>query len=222
MEISELKASVRQEYGKGPARRLRSRGLMPAVFYTPRAESIPLAIHTLDLKNLLKRREENVFIKLIIADNEKSFDKITQIKDVQVEPVSGNLLHADFYEISMDQKLHFDLPVHFTGTSIGVSDEGGELLHLKREIKVLCLPMKLPEYVELDVSALHVGESIKVDDLQLGEDITVLDHGDTAIATVIASRVAPELKEEEEKEEEAQAQAAPEIIKQKTPEKEAE
>jgi len=216
MEISELKASVRQERGKGPARRLRAQGFVPAIFYNPQAESIPMAVSTVDLMKLLKKREEHVFIKLIIADKDKSFDKITQIKEVQVEPVSGNPYHADFYEIALDHKLHFDIPIHLTGTAVGVDEEGGELLHLKRDLKVSCLPMKLPEYVELNVSLLRVGDSLKVADLSFDEDITVIDHGDTAIVTVVAPRVAAEAREEEE---EKQA-TAPEIIKQKPSERE--
>ena len=216
MEISELKASVRQERGKGPARRLRAQGFVPAIFYNSQAESIPMAVSAVDLMKLLKKREEHVFIKLIIADKDKSFDKVTQIKEVQVEPVSGKPLHADFYEIALDQKLHFEIPIHFTGTAVGVVEEGGELLHLKRDLKVSCLPMTLPEYVELNVSLLRIGDSLKVADLSFDEDITVLDHGDTAIVTVVAPRVAAEAKAEEE---EKQA-TAPEVIKQKASERE--
>jgi large subunit ribosomal protein L25 len=216
MEISELKASVRQERGKGPARRLRSRGLVPAIFYTPRAESIPLAVSAVDLMNLLKKREEHVFIKLIIADKDKPFDKITQIKEVQIEPVSGKPFHADFYEIAMDHKMHFDIPIHLIGVAVGVAEEGGELLHLKRDLKVSCLPMKLPEYVELNISVLHVGDSLKVADLSLDEDITVIDLSDTAIVTVVAPRIAAEAKEGEEEKQDA----APEVIKQKASDKE--
>jgi large subunit ribosomal protein L25 len=216
MEISELKASVRQERGKGPARRLRSKGFVPAIFYTPRAESTSLAVSAVDLLNLLKKKEENVFIKLIIADKDKPLEKITQIKEVQIEPVSGKPLHADFYEIALDQKLHFEIPIHFTGTAVGVAEEGGELLHLKRDLKVSCLPMKLPEFIELNVSVLRIGDSIKVADLNLDEDITVLDHGDTAIATVVAPRISAEAKEAEA----AETQSAPEVIKQKAAERE--
>lgn len=203
MEISELSARVRNQSGKGPARRLRSEGFIPAVFYGPKAESTKLTVNAKALMKLLKDKEENVFIKLIIGD-ENCIEKLSMIKELQTDPLTKRLLHADFYEIRMDQKITFDIPIHFIGEPVGV-DNGGELHHLKRDVKVSCLPGKLPDFIEVDVSSLDIGDAVRVQDIKIAEDITILDPEDAAIATVSTTRVA---REEVETTEETEAEPA--------------
>ena len=203
MEISELNARVRNQSGKGPARRLRIEGFIPAVFYGPKSESIQLAVNTSELMKLLRNKEENVFIKLLVDDG-KYMEKLSMIKELQTDPLTKRLLHADFYEIRMDQKIIFDIPVHFIGEPVGV-DNGGELHHLKRDVKVSCLPGKLPDFIEVDVSSLDIGDAIRVKDIKIAEDITILDPEDAAIATVSTTRVA---REEVETTEETEAEPA--------------
>jgi large subunit ribosomal protein L25 len=203
MEISELNARVRNQSGKGFARRLRIKGFIPAVFYGPKSESIQLAVNISELMKLLKSKEENVFIKLLIDDG-KNMEKLSMIKELQTDPLTKRLLHADFYEIRMDQKIIFDIPVHFIGEPVGV-DNGGELHHLKRDVKVSCLPGKLPDFIEVDVSSLDIGDAVRVKDIKIAEDITILDPEDAAIATVSTTRVA---REEVETTEETEAEPA--------------
>ncbi len=203
MEISELSARVRNLSGKGPARRLRSEGFIPAVFYGPKAESTQLAVNAKALMKLLKDKEENVFIKLLIGD-ENTTEKLSMIKELQTDPLTKRLLHADFYEIRMDQKITFDIPIHFIGEPVGI-DNGGELHHLKRDLKVSCLPGILPDFIEVDVSSLDIGDAVRVQDIKIAEDITILDPEDAAIATVSTTRVA---REEGEKTEETEAEPA--------------
>ena len=188
MEINELKANIRSQSGKGTARQLRSAGFMPAVFYGPKSESIRLSVNSSELKKILKGKEETVFIKLLIG-NGQDVEKLSMIKELQIEPLSGKFLHADFYEISMDQKVTFDVAIHFTGVPTGVEIGGGELHHLKRELKISCLPTVLPDFIEVDVKNLDIGESLKVQDIKLMDGITVIDAEDTAIATVSTTRV---------------------------------
>ena len=214
MEISELKTAIRKERGKGPSGRLRKRGYLPAVFYGPQAETIQLSISTADLLSLLKKKEEHVFIKLIIDQDGDPQERLSVIKELQVEPASGKLLHVDFYEIRMDHEIHFDIPLHFVGIPVGVEEEQGEILYLKRDLKVSCLPAKLPEFIEVNVESLHTGDALKVEDLVIDEAITILDHADTALATVVAPRVPVEAEAVEEQ------GAAPEVIRQKTTESE--
>jgi len=113
METIELKAHTRRESGKGPARRFRERGLIPAVFYGPGAESILLIVNSSDLTRL----SGTEYIKLMIEDDSGKFEKLSVVKELQVEPVSRNPLHADFCEIRMDHKLVMDIPIHLTGQS---------------------------------------------------------------------------------------------------------
>ncbi len=195
MEICDLKASIRKESKKGPARRLRQRGLLPAVFYGRGSDSLLLTLNSSDLMKLRKQKAENVFIKLIIDDGGKKIEKLSMVKELQVEPLSRSFLHADFYEISMDHELTLDIPLRFMGKPVGV-ENGGELQHVKRELRVSCLPTKLPEFIEVDISALDIGDSFKVRDIAAIDGVTVLDHEDASIATVTAVRAAKVTTEE--------------------------
>ena len=187
MEATELKACIRKESGKGPARRFRKEGLIPAVFYGRGEEAIPLSVNAVDLLKIIKAKKENIFIKLLIEGQER-LEKLTMIKELQIEPVSRRFYHADFYEIRMDHKLTVDIPLRFVGTPIGV-ENGGELQHLKRDMKVSCLPSALPAYIDVDVSGLDIGSSIKIQDLQVPGGVEVLDPGDVSVAIVTFLKV---------------------------------
>lgn len=204
MEAIELKACMRKESGKGPARRLRQEGLIPAVYYGRGEEAIPLSVNAADLLKIIKAKKENIFIKLLI-EGEKRLEKLSLIKELQIEPVSRRFQHADFYEIRMDHKLTIDIPLHFIGTPIGVQN-GGELQHLKRDLKVSCLPSALPEFIDIDVSGLDIGNSIKIQDIKVPDGIEVLDPGDVSVAMVAFVKVSVPLVEAAEGEAEAPAE----------------
>lgn len=214
MEICDLNACVRGEAGKGAARRLRQGGFIPAVFYGPKSEALMLSVKSSDIAKILKENDENVFIKLIIDDCGKNSERLSMIKELQRDAVKRSFLHADFYEVSMDQKLVFEVPIHFAGAARGV-ENGGELLHLKRELKISCLPQALPEFVEVDISTLDIGHSLKVGDIHVGEGIAVLDHEDIAVVSVMAQKVVHEAVEEGEVSEEAQKEETKETEQRK-------
>jgi len=197
MEITGLAAQVRKEHKKGPARRLRQQGFVPAIFYGRSAENILLAVNNKELLKLHKDKKEHSFIKLIIDDGgNKKIEKLSLIKELQVQPLTGKFYHADFYEVDMTHKLTVEVSLRFTGKAIGV-ENGGELQHIKREVKVSCLPANLPDHIDVDVSALNIGDSIKVKELKLAEGITVLDLPDAAVAAVAVIKVAKATPEEE-------------------------
>ena len=187
MEASELKAFTRNESGKGPARRFRKKGLIPAVFYGRDEKTVHLSVNAADLQKVLQKKRENVFIKLLI-EGEKTMEKLSLIKELQIEPVSRRFYHADFYEVRMDHKLTLDVPLRFVGIPVGVQN-GGELQHLKRDLKVSCLPSVLPDFIQIDVAGLEIGNSIKVQDIPVPEGITVLDPGDVGVAIVAMVKV---------------------------------
>lgn len=198
MEITELAAQVRKEQKKGPARRLRQQGFVPAVFYGRSAENILLAVKNIELLKLHKNRKDHSFIKLIIDDGgKKKIEKLSLIKELQVQPLTGKFYHADFYEVDMKHKLTFEVSLLFTGKAVGV-ENGGELQHIKREVKVSCLPANLPDHIDVDVSLLNIGDSIKVKELKLAEGITVLDPPDAAVAAVAVIKVVKPTPAEEE------------------------
>jgi large subunit ribosomal protein L25 len=187
MEATELKACIRNESGKGPARRFRKKELIPAVFYGRGQDATLLSVNAADLLKIIKEKKKNIFIKLLIEGEERQ-EKLSLIKELQIEPVSRRFYHADFYEIRMDRKLTLEIPLRFVGAPIGVQN-GGELQHLKRELKVSCLPSDLPDFIDLDVSGLDIGNSVKVQDIKVPGGLTVLDPGDVGVAMVAVVKV---------------------------------
>ncbi len=208
MEITNLAAQIRKEQKKGPARRFRQKGLIPAIFYGRSAENILLTVNNDELVKLHKNKKDHAFIKLIIDDGGKSqMEKLSLIKELQYQPLTGKFYHVDFYEVDMKAKLTFEVSLKFVGKCIGV-ENGGELQHIKREVKVSCLPENLPDHIEVDVSSLDIGDSIKVKELKLAAGVSVLDPADAAVVAVAAIKVV-KATPAEEAEAAAAAEAAP-------------
>ena len=175
-------------------------GLIPAVVYGKGDSAIPLTVDESDLQKILRAKKEKHFIKLLIEGDQHT-EKVSILKELQYKPASRRLYHVDFYEISMDQKLTVDIPLKFTGIPVGVVN-GGELQHLKRDLKISCLPSDLPDEIEVDISGLQIGDSIKVRDIPIPNGITVVDHGDVGIAVVYEVKVAAVAETEETESEE--------------------
>ena len=211
MEVTDLAAQVRKEQKKGPARRLRQKGFVPAIFYGRSAENILLTVKNDELVKLYKDKKNHAFIKLIIDDGgNKKIEKLSLIKELQVQPLTGRFYHADFYEVDIKRKLIIDVSLRFIGKAIGV-ENGGELQHIKREVKVSCLPLDLPDHIDVDVTNLKIGDSIKIRDLKVAEGITMLDRPDASIASVAVIKVVKveePVKEEVATEEGATTEAA--------------
>ncbi|GAB6268334.1 MAG: 50S ribosomal protein L25/general stress protein Ctc [Smithella sp.] len=205
MEVTDLAAQVRKEQKKGPARRLRQNGFVPAVFYGRSAENILLAVKNDELIKLHKDKKDHAFIKLIIDDGSvKKIEKLSLIKELQVQPLTGKFYHADFYEVDIKRKISLEVSLRFVGKAIGV-ENGGELQHIRREVKVSCLPLNLPDHIDVDVTNLDIGDSIKIRDLKIGEGITILDRPDSAVAAVQIVKVVKEAAKEEAATEEGAA-----------------
>jgi large subunit ribosomal protein L25 len=195
MEVTDLAAQIRKEQKKGPSRRFREKGLIPAVFYGRYVENILLTVDNDDLLQLHKEKKDLAFIKLVIDDGEKKIEKLSQVKELQFQPLTGKLYHADFYEVDLKTKLTFEVGLKFTGKAIGV-EKGGELQHFKRNVKISCLPEKLPEQIEIDVTSLDIGDSIKVKEMKLTDGITALDPADAAVVAVITVKTGKGTAEE--------------------------
>ena len=197
MEVTDLAAQIRKEQKKGPARRFRQKGLIPAVFYGRSAENILLTVKNDELVKLHKEKKDHAFIKLIIDDGgEGKIEKLSLIKELQFQPLTGKFYHADFYEVDMKAKLTFEVSLQFVGKAIGV-ENGGELQHIKRLVKVSCLAENLPDHIEVDVTSLDIGDSIKIKELKLTDGIAVLDPADAAVVAVAAIKAAKATPAEE-------------------------
>jgi large subunit ribosomal protein L25 len=210
METLKLAAHVREDRGKGAARRLRKIGKIPAVFYGPKTGSVSLAVDCPELELLLKETgSENVILDLVMESEKGSETKKTMLKELQVDALSQDILHADFYEISMDQEITVDVAVNLVNTPVGVTN-GGIQQQVRREITISCLPDKLVEKLDLDVSGLDIGDSYHISDIDFPEGVRCELEGHLTVVTVAAPSVEPEVEEEELEEEMEEAAEKPE------------
>lgn len=193
-----LDARQRQTRGKQAAKKLRKNKELPAVFYGPNTEPVKLAVNYPELERIIKQFSgENIILDLKIQSDTGSESKSAILKDLQIDPIKDSYLHADFYEISMDREITVNIPIYLVNTPVGVSN-GGILQHIKRELAITCLPDKLVDTLEVDVSALDIGDAVHVSDVDLPEGITCLDDGHLSVAVVAAPTVAAEEVEVEE------------------------
>ncbi|HET7854450.1 MAG TPA: 50S ribosomal protein L25 [Candidatus Methylomirabilis sp.] len=188
MEFVDLKVERRTGTGKSVARRLRQQGRIPAIVYGE-GEPIPVAA---DPKSLLKalRTEagENVILNLTIVDTDEVTRK-AMVKGVQVDPVSGIVLHADFLAISMERPIEVGVPVDLMGVARGVKEEGGIVEQILRELKVKCLPSAIPDRIQLDISTLSMGDVVHVKDLAIPGGVELLTDREQVVVTVAAAPV---------------------------------
>jgi len=192
-----LTARIRDVKGKGATRKLRRNNQIPAIFYGPDTNSIMLAVNYSDLERIIKQyASENIILGLQIESNQGSESKTVMLKELQIDPIKDIYLHADFYEVSMDREITVDVPVHLLNTPIGVTN-GGILQHVRRELNISCLPGKLIEYIDVDVSHLDIGASIHIDDIDFPEGTKSNQEGRLTVAVVAAPTVIIEEEEEE-------------------------
>lgn len=201
MATIQLDSKKRTMTGKGAARKLRSAGRLPIILYGPETSPILLSLDYKQLqKNLRGKSAENIIFDLKVDSNGKNQSKRVMIKEIQKDPVTRNYLHVDFYEISMEKELEVDIPLYLVNTPIGVT-EGGILEHIRRELKVSCMPKNLVDKIEIDVSGLAIGQSIHIEDIDLPSGLKTIEDGDLTIATVVAPTIEEEKVEEEVEEE---------------------
>ena len=203
MDLLELKANIRKSTGNGPARVLRCNGQIPAVLYGPGTESILLSVSINDVEQVLKKSKAGQVLLNLVVKNGETFNKTAMIKELQTHPVSQNFLHIDFYEIAMDRKIRVKVPVAIKGKSIGV-ELGGVLQIIRRELEIMCLPVKIPEAIEIDVASLDVGDSIHIEDISLEEGMEILADVNFTVITVVAPKTVEEETTAEEEEEEGE------------------
>lgn len=186
MERVTLHAEKRDRVGKGAARSLRREGVTPAVLYRG-GTSMPILMNSKELGGFVKTTAgEQVMVNLQFANGD---NKLALVKDYQVDPIRGDLLHTDFFEVSLTEEIKVSVHVTTKGEPIGVKRDKGILQHGVREVEIQCLPDRIPGHVQVDVTGLETGMSIHVRDLVLGEGIKILTEPDEVIASVVAPAV---------------------------------
>ncbi len=209
MERPVLTAEIREGVGKEKAKKLRSKGLIPAIFYGPKSQTIALMVQSKELAKALQTEAgENVLIDLDIRKGGQSDRKVVMLKDIQIDPLQRMMLHTDFYEVTMDQMVTVEVPVHLVGKPEGTK-MGGILEQVRRAIEIQCLPTDIPKSIDVDVSALMIGDSIHVEDIKV-EKVKIVSETNFTIATVVppvveekvAEAVVPEVAEGAEVKEE--------------------
>jgi len=173
-----LSAKVRQDVGKGTSRRLRHAGELPAIVYG--GEKAPEML-SLSHNELYRALENEAFYSHIIALNVDGAVEEVILKDLQRHPAKPVLLHADFQRVSRTQKLHTRVPLHFINeeSSIGVKQQGGMVTHSMTDLDIECLPGDLPEYIEVDLANVRVGDILHISDIALPKGVVsvALSHG---------------------------------------------
>lgn len=226
-EVS-LKAERRERLGKEQMKKLRGEGKVPGVVYGRHMEApIPIELDEREVFHLTHGRYagslESIVIDLEIKEGRKKVKRSTLIKEVQTDPLRGIVLHVDLNEISLTEKIHTRVPVVATGECKG-EKTGGILEQVTREIEVSCLPTDMPEAIMVDVSDLAEHQTVKVADLEVGENVEILTDKARPVFTVIVPRaVVAEAAEEAAEEALAEGEEAePEVIGEKKPEGESE
>jgi large subunit ribosomal protein L25 len=205
-----LKAEPRAEVGRSAVRKLRARGLIPAVIYGANHKPQPLQVAARDINAMMSQASgENVLVELEIGGDEQS--RTALVQEVQHSPVGGEIRHVDFHAISMDQMIEAEVPLEPVGTPVGVKTFGGLLEQSLRALAIECLPGDLPDRITVDVSHLNIGDAIHVRDIQLPPGVTPKVQLDLTAFSVVA----PVVEEEPVAAEAEAAAAGPEVITEK-------
>lgn len=211
MEQIVVEAAPRGDRGKNAARRLRQTGQIPAVLYGSTGEAVALAVNAKQVTGILRSESgHNTIFKVKLGSQQQP----AIVKDWQVDPVTGSLLHVDLLRIAMDVRMRVKVPVHTFGEPAGVKQQGGIFEMVTREVEVECLPSEIPTEFRVDVSELLIGKQLRVADLPIDPaKAKLITEPQRVIAHVVALREEEEKPAEAVAAEAAAALAEPEVIK---------
>jgi len=208
METQQLQVKIKEDTGSLKARKHRVSGLIPAILYGHKQESMMFLLNEKEFSTVLNTEAKMVNLKW------NGSEEITLIKDVQFDTFGRKILHVDFVRIALTEKVTTHIPVVLYGTSQGVK-EGGILDHALKEIEIECLPTEIPKNIRINISELAIGKTIHISDLELPANAKILVNPDSIVVSVHFATEEKETPEEEESSE-------PEIISARKPEKEEE
>jgi len=210
MSESGLEVQKRDVVGKKANKQLKKEGKIPGIYYIHGEDSIPIAMDAKQLKTLIQSETSIIDLKF---DGDKKLTK-SIIREVQWDPLYGHPLHVDFMGIKLTEKVHVDVPVHIVGTAVGVKQEGGIMQHIIREISIEALPLDIPEHIDVDITDLDIGGSVRIDDLSI-DKVKILSDPTQSIVVIRPPTVIEEPEVEEEVLEEGEEAAEPEVIGEK-------
>jgi large subunit ribosomal protein L25 len=190
MALVELTAQLREERGSGAAHRIRFGGGLPGVVYGQGGDNLTISVQQSDFDRLLRQAAGGTVVVDLQVEGAREKNLKVLIRDVQRDPVTSRPIHLDFLRISMDKPVQVIVPVHLTGLAEGVKTQGGFMDHVLREVEVQCLPDRIPQYLEVDVTPLAVGQSLHVRDLQV-EGLQVITSPDRVIVSVHGKAAEP-------------------------------
>lgn len=199
MELIELKAKKRDVKGKGAARKLRKSLQIPAIVYGIGTEPAMISLETAEFDKIVRENgTTGLFMNLKVDGWE---EKAVMLKELQMDPMGLQYYHVDLFQVDMDEKVSVFIPVDTTGTSAGVK-EGGLLQIIRRELQIQCKPADTPDSIVLDISGLNIGDSIHVEDIDLGEAIDIPHDVNFTVITIVPPTTADEDETEMEEDEE--------------------
>jgi len=195
-ELTNVAVSVRTGTGKGVNRRLRSQGIVPGVFYT-KQENIPVQIGEVQLAKLYNKVGMSHVFTLKINKDDGDMENPTLIRDIHFDPVKPKILHVDFLGVDLNKEIYVEVPVRLLGEPKGAK-EGGVLQLIRDTLEVYCLPMAVPDSIEIDVNDLGINDSVHIEDIKFPEGVTSYFDENYTIVTVTAPAAEEEAVEEEE------------------------
>lgn len=177
-----IKAEKREQSGKGFARRLRAEGKVPVTVYGGGKDAVSISADLSDLAAILRSETgHNTIFSLDLAGEKGD----VMFQDRQIDPVKGRLLHADLRRLKKGEKIEVTVAVHLIGEPVGTTQDDGVLQQPLREIKILCEPANIPEFYEIDVEHLKLGESVHVSDIKPGDGVEIHEDPETVVASVV-------------------------------------
>jgi len=196
LDLIKLKAKQRETSGKGAARRLRQNKAIPGIVYGPKSEPVMLSLDAIEFDKIIRENGSTGLFFNLEIEGDKGKSKTVMLKQMQMDTFSLNYLHIDLHEIDMDTKVTISIPVEIVGKSKGV-EEGGVVQIIRRELDVVCKPVDTPESIQIDISELGIGDSVHIEEIDLGENVEIPFDVDFTVITIGA----PTEEEEEEIEE---------------------
>ncbi len=198
MKQVSMDAAVRTETGKGAARRLRRAAQIPGILYGQGADPVPLSVNRHEFQRMLfVSAGERVMFTLKLTGTEENNKRLALLKELQRHPVNDQIRHIDFYEVAMDQPVQVEVPITPAGEAKGVRLSKGIMELIQREVTIECLPLDIPNEIQVDISDLDIGDALHAGDIKLAEGIRLIDDPSTTLVTIGAAAI-EEVEEEEE------------------------